>query len=336
MSLTAAQQEIRLGGLGASEISSALGIEGAYEGALAVWARKCRLAAPDNDVTPEYILLGNLLEPVIAELYRSRRGNVELYETGTLIHPTDPVRRCTPDRIVVGQPVNVQIKKMRSRGIGDETWGEPGTDEVPMHIMAQVQQEMGVLCANGIEVERTDIPVLFFGSRMEIFTVYRDDDLIDALADAGREWWETYVIPRRQPPADGSERTREALGRMFRKNNGALLQATDEAIALASDYMAASDDEKEAKGRKDSAGNALRALIQDADGFVWGGGKATWTRDKNGKPSWKAVAEALNAPATLIAAHTGEPGRVLRVSEVKEKTATKPRTKRALKEMAAL
>jgi hypothetical protein len=123
---------------------------------------------------------------------------------------------------------------------------------------------------------------------------------------------------------------------MFKRNNGTLLPASDDAISLALQYMAARDDEKAAIDRKDTAGNALRALIGEADGFEWCGGKATWTRDAKGKPSWKAIAEALNAPAALVAAHTGEPGRVLRVSEVKAKAAAKPRGKSALKGMADL
>lgn len=331
--LTTAQQEIRQGGIGASEIGGIVGAEGAYESALAIWARKVGLdRKPENDVTPEFIRLGNLLEPVIAQLYSERTG-FALQESGTLVHPTDPIRRCTPDRLVVGQPVNCQIKKARSRA----AWGEPGTDEVPDNILLQVQHEMGVLCALGIQIERTDIPVLFYGSRLDIYTVARDDELIGMLADAADQWWTDYVVARRQPPADGSERTREALGRMFKRNNGTLLPASDEVVSLALQYMAARDDEKAAIDRKDTAGNALRALIGEADGFEWCGGKATWTRDAKGKPSWKAIAEALNAPAALVAAHTGEPGRVLRVSEVKAKAAAKPRaSKRAVKEMADL
>jgi predicted phage-related endonuclease len=323
---------IRAKGIGASEVGAVVGADGAYDSALSVWARKVGIEQPANDVVPEFIRLGNLLEPVIAQLYCERTG-FELRESDTIVHPSDPVRCCTPDRLVVGHPVNVQIKKIRTLA----SWGEPGTDEVPDNILLQTQWEMGILEAIGHHVERTDIPVLFYGSKFEVFSVTRDDELIGMLADTVGQWWTDYVVARRQPPIDGSERTKEALARIFKRNSGAMLEPTNEAIALAQEYMLARDEEKAASERKETAGNQLRALIGEADGFEWMGGKATWTRDSKGKPAWKAIAEALNAPAELIAKHMGEPGRVLRVTERRDRAEKTVRAmRRAVKEMANL
>ena len=42
-----------------------------------------------------------------------------------------------------------------------------------------------------------------------------DDDLISALIDVERDFWENYVIPRKMPPVDGSKCCDEVLSKYF-------------------------------------------------------------------------------------------------------------------------
>jgi putative phage-type endonuclease len=312
MSLTSAQQALRKTGIGASEIGSLVGAAGAWDTPLSLWAKKVGLVedADDTDV-PEHVELGNLLEPVIAALY-ARRTGFELYEPGTLVHPTDPLRIATPDRLVRGQPRGAQIKKARSRG----TWGKEGTDEAPEAIICQVQWECSV-----VDLELEDVPVLFWGSHLAVYTIKRDDELIGGLAELASRWWRDHVVANVPPEPDGSERTKEALSKMFPKNRGRFIQLGAPEIgtmaahvfALAQDYMLARDGGRDVEERKEEAGNALRLLIGDADGFDAPWGRVTWKQPANGKPSWKSIAEALGAPPELVAAHTPPPSRTLHV-----------------------
>ncbi len=298
------QQAIRKTGIGASEIGSVIGADGAWDSPLSVWAKKVGLREESNEV-PEYIELGNLLEPVIATLYARRHEGIELYEPGTMVHPNDPIRIATPDRLVRGTSKGLQIKKARTRA----RWGTVGTDEVPENILAQVQWEMSV--AN-LDVE--DVPVLFWGSKLEVFTIRRDDELIGQLVDIAHKWWADHVVANVPPPPDGHERTRETISCMFRKNNGVMAPEPPNGRTLAMRYKEASERAAEAEAEKEAIGNALRMLVGNADGFEGLWGKVTWRQDASGKPAWKTIAEAMRAPAELIKQHTGEPGRTLRVN----------------------
>lgn len=301
--LTPAQQAIRKTGIGASEIGSIIGADGAWDSPLSVWAKKVGIRDEPENV-PEYIELGNLLEPVIATLYARRHDGIDLYEPGTLVHPSDPLRIATPDRLVRGTRKGLQIKKARTRA----RWGSDGTDEVPENILAQVQWEMSVA-----DLDLEDVPVLFWGSKLEVFSVRRDDELIGHMVDMAHKWWKDHVVARVPPPPDGHERTREAISCMFRKNNGRMAPEPPSGRTLAMRYKGASAKASAAESEKEALGNALRMLVGDADGFEGLWGNVTWKRDSVGKAQWKAIAEALGASDELIKQHTSEPGRTLRV-----------------------
>lgn len=295
-------------GIGASEIGGVVGADGAWESSLTVWARKTG-QLEKNAITPEYVELGNLLEPVIASLY-SRRTGFELYEAGTLVHPTDPLRVATPDRLVKGQPRIVQIKKARTR----KAWGEEGTDDIPENIVAQCQWELSVT-----DRDVADVPVLFWGSKLAIYRVYRDDELIGLLADRASKWWRDYVLTRTQPPPDGSSSSRETLGKLYPSVKSGLVPLVpanpsyETVFALARDYAQARDDESDAKKRKERNGQELKALIGDHEGFAapWG---TVINGMRAGSPKWKDIAQVFNPSPKLVKTHTTEAGRTLRVT----------------------
>lgn len=313
MSLTAEQRALRQRGIGASEIGAIVGAEGAYDTPLAIWARKTgRIAEHDETETPEYIELGNLLEPVVASLYTRRTGR-ELYEVGTIVHPDDPIRIATPDRLVRGERRGVQIKKARTKG----SWGQEGTAEAPENVICQVQWECSVA-----DLETEDVPVLFFGAHLAIYTIHRDDELIGGLVELAHKWWRDHVVADVPPTPDASEKTRETLSKMYPKNRGRIVQLggpepgslAAQAFALAQDYVLARDGGKDVEDQKEAAGNALRLMIGDADGIEAPWGKILWTAAATGKPSWKDIAQELGATPELIAKHTPPPNRTLRVT----------------------
>lgn len=317
--LTAEQRAVRHLGIGASEIGAVVGAAGAWESQLSLWARKTGLVPEDDETeVPEYIELGNLLEPVIAALY-TRRTGLDLYEPGTLVHPTDPLRIATPDRLVRNTRLGVQIKKVRSTG----RWGEEGTDDVPENILAQVQWEISVA-----DLDAEDVATLFWGSHLALYTVKRDDALIEGLAEVAHKWWRDHVVAHVPPPPDDSEKTKETLSKLFPANRGktVMLGAPDfgteaaTVFALVHDYVMAREEESLACKRKDAAGNAIRLAIGDNDGFAAPWGKATWMRGTCGKTNWKELAAEFGSlPDTLVKKHTQQPERRLNVALTGEK-----------------
>jgi putative phage-type endonuclease len=318
MGLTPEQHAIRLNGLGASEVPAIVGADGAWDSPLNIWAIKTGLIPPQSDEDiEEHVELGTLLEPVIAALYTRRTGN-QLIESGTLVHPNDPLQIATPDRLVIGKPWIVQIKKVRSRS---NAWGREGTDEIPESVLAQCQWELSV---TGREI--AEVPVLFFGSHLAIYRVKRDDEMISGLVRIAHAWWDAHVVARVPPSVDGSERTKEALAKVFPANRGKLIElgaptlgsAASTVFAFAQDYVLARDAAKEAEERKEAAGNQLRLFIGDHDGFVAPWGKITWMAGNGGRTAWKALIDELKVPGELIAKHTSKPERRLAVT-IKER-----------------
>lgn len=312
--LTAEQHAIRLRGIGASEIASVVAADGAWDTPLAIWAQKVGLVEhQDETEVPEHIELGTLLEPVIAALYTRRTGNV-LVESGTLTHPTDPIQIATPDRLVVDKPWTVQIKKARSRS---RNWGQEGTDEIPESIICQCMWELSVT-----DRDVAEVPVLFFGSHLAIYRVTRDNELISGLVELAHKFWRDHVVANVPPTPDGSERARETLAKMYPANRGNLIRlgmpeigtVAAQVFALAQDYTLARDGGKDVEDHKEAAGNALRLLIGDADGFDAPWGSVTWKRAAAGKPAWKDIAQELGATPELITKYTTEPTRTLRVN----------------------
>jgi putative phage-type endonuclease len=315
MGLTEEQQALRLTGVGASEVGSVVGADGAWESALTVWARKTQCLEKDENEVPEHVELGNLLEPVVASLYTRRTGR-QLYEVGTLVHPKNPLLIATPDRLVKGERMGLQIKKVRTRAW--DKWGDEGTDQCPENVICQVQYEMAVA-----DLELEDVAVLFYGAKLAIYRIYRDEELIGLLADQVGRWWRDYVVTKKPPPPDGSDAAKATLASLFPQSNGKWIPLSPmgdaesrelyaRVVQIAREYVQAREDEKAAKARKDEAGNQLRMLLGNAEGFSWPGGKVSNAMRK-GVPLWKAIAEACNAGPKLIKEHTSESTRTLRV-----------------------
>jgi len=162
---------------------------------------------------------------------------------------------------------------------------------------------------------------LFWGAHIAIYTVRRDDELIGGLAELAAKWWRDHVVANVPPDPDGSERTKEALTKMYPKNHGKCIPLgapeigtlAAQVFALAQDYILARDGGKDVEERKEAAGNALRLLIGNADGFEAPWGRVTWKAAANGKPSWKDIAKALGATPELVAQYTNGPTRTLSV-----------------------
>lgn len=300
--LTEEQLAERTTFVGASEVPAVAGLS-PWSTALDVWLSKLGLAEP----TPpsDAMEAGNRFEAAIAAWYADRTG-AEVRRGETVRHAVAPHRGCTPDLIHLRAPKLTQIKLVMgsSDDWGDEENGEAG---VPDYVRAQVITEMDVT-----GLHEADVCAFVAGGRggarkLRVYPVSWDADLAAQLAALVDDFWGSYVVPRVQPPIeDGSERTREFLRRRFPRANGQMLPATEHALDLGQRLAEASAAARQWQETAEKLQAQLIEAIGDADGIE---GVATYRSDKTGRCAWKAVAEALRAPADLIAAHTGEPTR---------------------------
>lgn len=142
---------------------------------------------PDNEPTVD-MLIGTRLEQPMFELYRKTNPNlarvpemIRDQDFEILIANIDALEYGVEDRIV-------EFKTARD----DSSWGEPGTDDVPLEYSLQVQHYMSVA-----RVGVADILVLFKNKRkIELvkYTVEADSKLQHAIRTRLLDFWHCHVL----------------------------------------------------------------------------------------------------------------------------------------------
>lgn len=177
-------------GIGGSDIGAIAGLN-PYVTPLQVYLEKVEgLEIEEN----EAMRWGKLLEPVIAGEYQRQLPDSLLCEIGVGRHNDHPWWIGSPDRLVFSDfqtlAYGLEIKTSRF-GKG---YGPAGTDQVPPHVIAQVQWYMGL-----IDCARWDVACLIGGSELRIYTVERDQVILDRLFEAGKRFWFEHVEPKIPP-----------------------------------------------------------------------------------------------------------------------------------------
>lgn len=265
-------------------------IAGETGSAIDLWALK-RGLVEEPAVDPDSRLLmddGLAIQPFLLDAYARRTGN-KVREVHNVRQSDDwPVASCSPDGEVIGELVGIEAK-MSTAG----KWRT--SEDVPGDVLAQVQWQMYVT-----GWLRVDVVALVYG-RVRVIEVMRDPEYIDDLLALARQF-HGWVISGERPPLDGSENARRVLAALYPRNDGTLLDAPADVLALIRDIDAA---KAEVKGSEDliaTMENTLRALIGDADGFAGEWGRVTWKGTR--QTDWLSLARELDPPADLVAMHT--------------------------------
>jgi len=306
MPLTPEQLELRRNGLGSSDIAAVAGLN-PYRTALDVFQEKQGLVPGFQG--NEFTYWGTALEPVVANRY-AKESELELDECGTLVHPDYSFAMATPDRLVYGKPRYLLEVKTSGRRL-DKDWGEPGSDHVPAHYLAQCQWQMLVAGAFwGFEIPKVDLACLFGGNRYEVFHIARDEALQHNLLAIGRDFWQQHVQENVPPVVDGSKRATQWLSEHWSSHNDKIIEAPQEAIVWAEQLKAARGQEEVAKAARREAENHIKALIKDNEGISGQWGRATWKKSADGtKVNWEEAALEAGASPDVIAKHTAiKPG----------------------------
>lgn len=292
-------------GISGTDVSAILGIN-PWASALDVWLDKRGQAEPREESMA--MRMGNLLEPVVAELYAEETG-ATLVEPGFMRHQDRDWHIGTPDRVVAeciedcnerkaaNWTTLIEIKTARS----DREWGEPGTDQIPRHYLTQVAWYLALT-----ELQVAHVAVLIGASDYRRYEIQRDNDLESVLLERCEAFWSGNVLGGQMPALDGSDSAARYVAQRFPRNVAPLRTATDEELELARRLAAARAATAAAEREQAEAENLLKSAIGEAEGLDLGDlGKITWKASKPRETTdWKAVAAEANIPAELIARHT--------------------------------
>lgn len=263
----------RANGIGASEIAAVVGLS-PYQSAYALWLeKKGMIPGPDGENPLFY--WGHALEPLVAARYAELHPELVVWTTGTHIHAERTWQVANVDRLVSTQaeywredrhgsllpPTYSSLLEIKTSRFGDG-FGPTGSDEIPLHVRCQVQQQMDVM-----GVPFADVAVLIGGSDFRQYRIEYDEADATALREAGAAFWASLAT-NDTPPIDASFSTYEAVRALHPDIDGEdaeLEPALYGRYALAKqDADSTADAYRQAKSEVLNAmGNARRALVND-------------------------------------------------------------------------
>lgn len=223
-----------------------------FSSPLAIFEERRALRA-ERDV-PEYVEIGELVEPVIATLYERRTGDRVSYPGPFVLLRSLrwPFMGASLDRVIdrLGAPVGLLEAKNRGR----ERWD----DGVPLGVQIQMQHAMAVTGWTwGAGA------VISFGSQFRWADVARDDPFIAAHVARCERLWRA-IEDGEPPPIDDSEETAAALRRLYPKDDGRTVELPDECAGWAKTWAEAKEDADTAETAARWAESKLRRYIGEA------------------------------------------------------------------------
>lgn len=168
--------EERRSGIGGSDAGAVCGVN-KYKTPYQVWEDKTGKADPIPDNAP--MLWGRNLEPVIRQHYSDVTGRVVMVPDMIIRHPKHPFMLANLDGFTEDRRV-LEVKTARS----GQDWGEPGTDEIPLTYLFQMQHYMAV---TGYEV--ADVAVLIGGQDFRLYEIPADAELQEMMIEQEAEFW---------------------------------------------------------------------------------------------------------------------------------------------------
>lgn len=211
-------------GLGGSDAGSVLGLS-PYKSPYTLWAEKTGLIdsrIPDN----EAMRVGRDLEQYVAERFTEATG-LKVQRSGYSFQSKEhPWMLGNVDRLIVGENAGLECKTANALTKTDYSGGD-----IPAAYYAQCYHYMAVTGADAWY-----IAILVMGKGFHWFRIERDEDEIEALVAAEKEFWDK-VQTKEAPDPDGSDSTSQTLEKLYP-------ESFDEEVEL--DYMEDTLQEREA------------------------------------------------------------------------------------------
>lgn len=275
--MNAAWHEERRTGLGGSDMPAILGLCPFGGTPVSVWRQKVGLDRPNMQETPD-MRRGNLLEPIIRDLYREETGHRVEHSEAILRHPIETwaiahldgtIFPADDDQGTPAPPGVLEIKAPRIRGF--LALEENG---VPAHYQAQAQHYMGVTGFQWADFTAWNAECF----RLLIVPIKRDQGLIDLMFERGRDFWTRHVLTG--IPPDGPAPT---VLRLENLSPTVLRLDTPEWRDAAQEWVTARAIATEAKEFLDQCRERLLAIATRKSAAKVRGGGVALTVSKDGK-----------------------------------------------------
>jgi putative phage-type endonuclease len=278
--LSQEELESRRDGIGSSEAAIVLGLS-RWKKPIDLWMEKVGLVELE-DVEDAPKRWGKLLEREIVAEWEERNGiRVRRAKAiGRLRHPELPFLTASPDGWAKRRGIVVEAKTSRS----SSGWGDPGTDEIPMHYRPQAVH-LSIVTGSPVVA----VPVLIAGSDYREYVLEPTDAQKEALVEALVEFWR--LVETKTPP---DEISTEYVRAIFPEDDGSEKVATPQDVELVQDYRRVRTVRESAEAQE----KELAAIVQNAIGehtkLVGPGFRISFAKTKDvERTDWKLVAADL-------------------------------------------
>ncbi|TDM38049.1 hypothetical protein ETI11_01265 [Macrococcoides canis] len=254
----------RQAGIGGSDAGTILGVN--------KWKSKTQLffekINPElkQQVDNEYIYWGNVLEDVVAKEFETRTGKKVRKNNKMLRHPEHEFMLANLDRVVIGERALLECKTTSQYNI--DQWKD---DEIPASYLCQIQHYMAVT-----GYEKAYIAVLCGGNQFIWKEVPRDDELIEIIINAEKDFWYNNVLAGVIPEIDGSDATKDFLNHMYKDIDETEVQLSDDVETLLTALEQVKQEEKELKELKTKYENKIKHILGNNLAGKTSGYQITW------------------------------------------------------------
>ncbi|WP_320186701.1 lambda-exonuclease family protein [Macrococcoides caseolyticum] len=254
----------RQSGIGGSDAGTILGVN--------KWKSKTQLffekVNPElkQQVDNEFIYWGNVLEDVVAKEFETRTGKKVRKNNKMLRHPEHEFMLANLDRVIVGEKALLECKTTSQYNI--DQWKD---DEIPASYLCQIQHYMAVT-----GYEKAYIAVLCGGNQFIWKEVPRDDELIEIIINAEKDFWYNNVLAGVIPEIDGSDATKDFLNHMYKDIDETEIQLSDDVETLLTALEQVKQEEKELKELKTQYENKIKHILGNNLAGKTSGYQVTW------------------------------------------------------------
>lgn len=311
MAKTKEWHELRRKGIGGSDVPAILGLD-PYKSQLEVYLEKRGELPPKKE--NKHTRRGEILEPVIADLFAEETGFHLRRSRFSHEHPKYPWMRANIDRMIISiddrGPGLLEIKAPSIHAADLWQSAPPDTAFVQsQHYLEVMGWKWGYIVA---WLGATDLVM---------YEIARDEALAQAIIEAERVFWEDHVLKGVPPEGRISS---DALARMYPQSNGKEVVLHDEVALWLRQHVEASEVIKTAEGLKDEAADHIKALMGEGETALYLHpelGQRISVSWKSQKPYLMWDTDALEKDPALIAKYKTKPvmKRPLYVRVLKEK-----------------
>ena len=285
--------EERQTGIGGSDVGAIVGVD-QYRSPIDLYAEKIGMRLPPVQSIP--MMVGNMLEPLVADLYSEQTGAELVQDLRIKRHPEHPFMIGHIDRFIkAGGILECKTAGLRSAHL----WGDQGGegDRIPANYELQVQHYLAVTGE-----PFADVAVLIGNSDFRVYRVERSAKAIESIIKIEADFWDR--VQRKEPPLIDFA-SPETMAALFPADTGEVIASTPEVDAEVLQLKNLRIEIDALEDQRNSIQNRLKGYIGDSSTLVGEGYKIHWKKSKDRqKIDYEAICRRLTVPVELVARHT--------------------------------